>query len=297
MFTLCRESKNFSFTFYRRVKLSLQSRIAPSCMTKKMSSLQWDVKGVLLDITGVLYESGQKHAIPGSVEAICKLRKLNIPFRFVTNETQRTRESLIKKLQAFGFEIVEKEVFSPGVAVSRYVKENNLRPYLFIHPDIYPEFSDCDQTSPNSVVVGDAAQFFSYENMNKAFKVLISAEKPVLISMGKGRFYKENDELVMDLGGFTAALEYSTGVQAEVIGKPAPDFFLNALRDISIAPHQAVMIGDDMNSDVHAAQKCGMKGVMVKTGKFRTSDLTHPLVKPDLFVNNLAQFIDMLCNH
>ncbi|XP_035216912.1 phospholysine phosphohistidine inorganic pyrophosphate phosphatase-like isoform X3 [Stegodyphus dumicola] len=207
-------------------------------LRKMTSSVKWNMKGVLLDITGVLYESGQKIAIPGSVEAIQRLYSLKVPFRFVTNETQRTRASLVSKLRSFGFTLSESDVFSPGVAASHYVKQMQLRPFLLVHPNILPEFSDCNQSNPNCVVVGDAAEHFSFENMNKAFNILIKSKNPVLISMGKGRYYKENDELVMDLGGFTAALEYATGAEAKIIGKPSPEFFTDALKDMGVNPKE-----------------------------------------------------------
>ncbi|XP_035216910.1 phospholysine phosphohistidine inorganic pyrophosphate phosphatase-like isoform X2 [Stegodyphus dumicola] len=245
------------------------------------SSVKWNMKGVLLDITGVLYESGQKIAIPGSVEAIQRLYSLKVPFRFVTNETQRTRASLVSKLRSFGFTLSESDVFSPGVAASHYVKQMQLRPFLLVHPNILPEFSDCNQSNPNCVVVGDAAEHFSFENMNKAFNILIKSKNPVLISMGKGRYYKENDELVMDLGGFTAALEYATGAEAKIIGKPSPEFFTDALKDMGVNPKEAVMVGDDIMSDVRAAQECGLKGVLVKTGKFRRHSATQLLTQEE----------------
>ena len=71
------------------------------------------VKGVLLDITGVLLESaavGDGHAIPGSIEAIEKLNGNGIPVRFVTNETQKTRLSLWQKLHRLGFTMNESEM-------------------------------------------------------------------------------------------------------------------------------------------------------------------------------------------
>ncbi|GIX76817.1 phospholysine phosphohistidine inorganic pyrophosphate phosphatase [Caerostris extrusa] len=187
-------------------------------LNKMTSKVQWDVKGVLLDITGVLYESGQG-AIKGSVEAVEKLRQAKIPFRFVTNETQRTRPDLVTKLKSIGFSLSESEIFSPGIATSTYLKQMKLRPFLLVHPELLPEFSDCDQNSPNCVVIGDAAEDFSYENMNKAFQLLLKSENPVLISMGKGKYYKEKGEIVMDLGGFTAALEFSADCEAKIIGK------------------------------------------------------------------------------
>jgi hypothetical protein len=49
-----------------------------------------------------------------------------------------------------------------------------------------PDFDDVDKSNPNCVVIGDAQDDFSYANMNAAFQMLTSLDKPVLISMGQG---------------------------------------------------------------------------------------------------------------
>ena len=79
-----------------------------------------------------------------------------------------------------------------------------------------------------------------------------------------------------------------------MIGKPAKEFLLTALNYIGCATNEAIMIGDDIVSDVGGAQECGIPGVLVITGKYRPSDENHPKVTPDLIVNNLANFIDIL---
>ncbi|KAG8176964.1 hypothetical protein JTE90_010234 [Oedothorax gibbosus] len=273
-----------------------RSTLEKASLVSKMSS-NWrnGIKGVLLDITGVLYESGQG-AIPGSVDAVNRLRDNKIPFRFVTNETQRTCASLVTKLRDFGFTLSESDVISPGVAVAAYLKQKMLRPLLLVHPELLPEFSDCDQSSPNCVVIGDAADYFTYENMNQCFQLLLASENPVLISMGRGKYYKENGQIVMDLGGYTCALEFAAGVEATVIGKPSSDYFMNAVESLGLLPCETVMVGDDINSDVGAAKNCDLKGVLVRTGKFREVDLQNSSVKPDAVVDNLAHFVEILLN-
>ena len=67
------------------------------------------VKGVLLDITGVLQEDGK--AIPGSVEAVEKLKNAGIDVRFVTNETQLTRKKLVEKLHGMKFSMPEEAMY------------------------------------------------------------------------------------------------------------------------------------------------------------------------------------------
>lgn len=77
-------------------------------------------------------------------------------------------------------------MFAPPPACVAYLKEKNLRPFLLVHPSALPEYSDVDCSNPNSVVVGDACEVFTYENMNKAFRVLIHGDQSVLISLGQG---------------------------------------------------------------------------------------------------------------
>ena len=115
-----------------------------------------------------------------------------------------------------------------------------------------------------------------------------------LYSLGKGKYYQEDGELTLDVGAFTAALEYATEKDAIVVGKPAPEFFLTALSDMGCPPGEAVMVGDDIASDVGGAQKCGIQGVLVRTGKYRPSDEQHHSVTPDLIADNLSHFIDIL---
>ncbi|XP_077499177.1 phospholysine phosphohistidine inorganic pyrophosphate phosphatase-like isoform X2 [Amblyomma americanum] len=172
-----------------------------------MAWLRKPIRGILMDITGVLYESGERKAIEGSTEAVKMLRAANIPFRFITNETQKTREQLDSLLHRLGFDIYEKEIFMCVPAAKKFIHDLNYRPFLLVHPNVEAEFYECDQTQPNCVVMGDAANNFTYENLNQAFHVLIENNDSVLICLGKGKYYREHGELVMDVGPFAAALE------------------------------------------------------------------------------------------
>ncbi|XP_046372124.1 phospholysine phosphohistidine inorganic pyrophosphate phosphatase-like [Haliotis rufescens] len=257
------------------------------------------VDGVLLDITGVLYNSGHDggHAIPGSVDAVNRLRGAGLPVRFCTNETTSTKAALVKKLQGHGFTMTETDVFPPAPAVCSLLKQRHLRPYLLVHPNARPNFADIDTSNPNCVVMGDAADHFTYENMNKAFKLLMSLEEPVLISMGRGKYYREEDENVLDVGAYMKALEYACDIEAEIVGKPSPSFFNAALEDMGVTSDKVVMVGDDVVNDVGGSQACGMRGVLVRTGKYRPSDEHHPTVTPSGVVDNLAEAVDLILNH
>uniref|UniRef100_A0A8C3N9B7 Phospholysine phosphohistidine inorganic pyrophosphate phosphatase n=1 Tax=Geospiza parvula TaxID=87175 RepID=A0A8C3N9B7_GEOPR len=230
------------------------------------------VRGLLLDVSGVLYDSGAGGGVPiaGSVEAVRRIKASGLKLQLCTNETQATRESFVRKLRALGFDISVAQVTAPAPAACHLLRERGLRPHLLVHHDLVPEFAEIDKTNPNCVVLGDAAENFTYANLNEAFRLLIGMEKPVLISLGKGRYYKETDGLKLDVGAYMKALEYACDIQAEVVGKPAKRFFESALAELGVPAEQAIMIGDDIVSDVGGAQQCGMRALQVRTGKFRS---------------------------
>nr|CAD7576854.1 unnamed protein product [Timema californicum] len=246
-----------------------------------------------LDISGVLKDGGS--VIPGSLEAFHKLQNSGLPVKLVTNETQETKRSLALSLSSLGYDVNERDILPPCPAVVKLLKEQGLRPHLLVHPNVLGEFQELDQSNPNCVVIGDASDNFTYKNLNTAFKILINMPKPRLFTLGRGRYYREQSGLlVLDVGVFTAALEYAADVKAEVIGKPQPDFFHSAILEMGIKPEEVVMVGDDVVSDIGGAQSCGLKGVLVRTGKFRPSDECHPYVQPDAIVDDLAGAVQLI---
>ncbi|XP_059489012.1 phospholysine phosphohistidine inorganic pyrophosphate phosphatase-like [Neocloeon triangulifer] len=250
------------------------------------------VEGVLLDITGVLKEGNSP--IEGSVEAVQKLREKGLKIRFVTNETQETKRSLVSKLTNMGFSLSEDEVISPCPAMVHELQNKGLRPHLLVHPRVVEDFSTVSFEDPNCVVIGDSAEHFTYDNLNKAFRILMNLSEPILYSLGKGKYFKEDGELVLDVGSYAACLEFATGTKARIVGKPEPSFFRTALQMMQVDPEKAIMVGDDLISDVGGAQNCGIRGVLVRTGKFRPSDETHPEVKPFFIADNLSNAVSRI---
>lgn len=258
-----------------------------------------DIEGVLLDISGVLYNSDSSggKAIPGSVQSVKRLKESKFKVRFCTNESQHIRAHLVTRLQKLGFSIEVNEIFSPAPAACQLLQDRGLTPHFLVDDNILPEFAVFNQPTnkpKDCVVIGDAIDKFTYRSLNDAFRVLIKSPQPQLISLGIGKYYKEADDLLLDVGPFTKALEYAASCTAEIVGKPAPTFFQSALKDMGVHPSKAIMVGDDIVNDIGGAQKCGMRGIQVRTGKFRPSDENHPEVTANCYVDNLAEAVDHL---
>lgn len=257
---------------------------------------QAPIKGVLLDISGVLKDGSLP--IPGSVQALKSLQLAKIPFRLVTNETSRPIHKILSALNMLGYEVSEKDLTCPVPAVVKILKNENLRPFLMIHPEVIPDFGDIDTSNPNCVVMGDAAECFNYNFLNECFRTLMGMENPILFSLGQGKYFRDENGLALDLGPFCKAIEYATGIKATNVGKPSPQYFLDAVKELKLQPNEVVMIGDDIVSDVGGAQNCGLRGVLVRTGKYlRDRDEPHESVVPDGIVDNLQEAVSLILKH
>ena len=108
-----------------------------------------------------------------------------------------------------------------------------------------------------------------------------------LIALGMTPFWRAQDGLRLDVAPFVAALEHATGRKALVFGKPDQSFFHMAVARVGCPAHEVWMIGDGIETDIEGAQKAGLKGALVRTGKFRESDLRGAVV-PDLVMSSVA---------
>jgi HAD superfamily hydrolase (TIGR01458 family) len=109
-----------------------------------------------------------------------------------------------------------------------------------------------------------------------------------LVALQHNRYWRRSDGLALDVGAFSAALEYGASTEAFVVGKPSPAFFQAALADVGASPEKAVMVGDDIEADIAGALACGVEGVLVRTGKYRKELLESSGVQPTKVVDSIA---------
>ena len=147
------------------------------------------------------------------------------------------------------------------------------------------KYIEMKNKKPEYVVIGDRGHVWNYDDMNQAFNYL--KEGAELITLHKGRFFQTSDSLEIDIGAFVAGLEYSSGKQAISLGKPNSHFFQVALDDMSRKSEEVFMVGDDIVNDIWGAKNLGIIGVLVRTGKYRNSDLFHPDIKPDFIIDSI----------
>ncbi|HSA67285.1 MAG TPA: TIGR01458 family HAD-type hydrolase [Methyloceanibacter sp.] len=244
------------------------------------------IRAVLLDLAGVVYQGEQP--LPGAVDAVADLRRAGLRLRFLTNTTRMPRRALLSRLNGMGIAIADEELFTPAQAARAWLSARKLSPHLLIHPALAEDFVGLGGSEGEAVVVGDAAQGFTYDALNAAFRKLLSGAE--FLALARNRSFKDEDgELSLDTGAFVAALEYATKREAIMLGKPAPNFFKAALAGTETNAKEAVMVGDDAEADVAGALKAGIgSALLVRTGKYREGDERRADPPPSAVVEDLA---------
>jgi HAD superfamily hydrolase (TIGR01458 family) len=253
-------------------------------------------RAFLFDLDGTLYSGGS--AIPGAPEALRRLRTSGVPYRLVTNTTSRSRSSLVRRLSAYGFAVVPEDIFSAVLAGAELAGSRGFtRIAPFLPAAALEDLGQFELTGgtsgrpgsgvPDAILVGDLGEEWSYALMQEAFEYLLAGAG--FIALSRDRYWQRGDQLALDAGPFVTGLEYATGRAAEVAGKPSPAFYEGAVWSLGLRGAQGtVMVGDDLWSDVEGAQRAGLQGWLVRTGKFRESALEASGIRPDRILDSVA---------
>jgi len=258
-------------------------------------------KGLLIDLDGVLYQSG--HLIDGADHVVAWIVNQRISHRFLTNTTSRPRSEIVQKLRSMKIEVEETDILTPPIAATSWLKKHASGPVAFFVPDKTKlDFSDIEQLPPDAecgasaVVLGDIGDAWTFAELNRAFRLLMSDPKPILLALGMTRYWQTASGLQLDVAPFVKALEYAADCESVMLGKPSSEFFEQALQSLGCDARETMMIGDDVMGDVQGAQRVGIRGALVKTGKFRPKDLeVDP--SPDVVFDSISDLPEWWGQH
>lgn len=266
------------------------------------------LRAVLIDIDGVLTVSWQP--LPGAVEALREIREAGLGVALVTNTTSRTRASIARTLADAGFPVSAEDILTAPAVTAAYLAEHcpGARCVLLNSGDIGEDLDgvalvgdDEDRSEgagsdgrsvPDVVVVGGAGPEFGYAALNRAFGHLQRGAR--LVAMHRNLYWRTDDGLQLDTGAFLVGLEKAARVEAEITGKPSAAFFEAALAHVGVGAGEAVMVGDDVESDVLAAQHAGVRGVLVRTGKYLPETHRAASGTPDHVIDSFADLPALL---
>ena len=241
------------------------------------------VRGLLLDLDGVLVLRGA--LLPGATEALAALDARGVPYVIGTNMSLASRETLARQLARGGLPVPAGRIVSAASSAAALARRRfGAEPlYVMGSPDAMTEFaglrllSHDEAADPEAkaaaVIVGDAGDEFTPRNIQSAFRLLRGGA--AFVAMHKNRWWITPSGVLLDSGSYVAALEFATERRALVTGKPSRAFFGESVRMLGVARGQVAMVGDDLWNDIRGAQKAGLRGVFVRSGKHGDAELAR----------------------
>src|SRR5947209_18815747 len=246
--------------------------------------------GYLIDMDGVLYRGPE--LITGADSFIGQLRAREIPFRLLTNNSQRTRRDVVAKLARLGIAVDEEHIFSSAMATARFLAEQKPNGTAFVigeggllnalHQNGYAVVDH----EPDYVVVGEG-RTFNLELVEAAVRMILRGAK--LIATNLDPNCPTQDGLRPGCGALVALLETATGTRAFSVGKPSPVMMRAARKELGLTTDETTMIGDTRETDILGAVQLGFHTVLVLSGGTRADDLPRYAYRPEAVVDSLAE--------
>ena len=244
--------------------------------------------GYLIDMDGVIYRGSQ--LIPGADRFINELRTSGTPFRFLTNNSQRTRRDVTTKLQRLGISVEEEHVFTCAMATARYLAQRKPNGTAFVIGEgglltaLHRNGYSIVDKEPDYVVVGEG-RTLSFEMAEAALQMILAGAKLVATNLDPNCPTQYGTR--PGCGAIVAMLEAAAGVKAFSVGKPSPIMLRAARKELGLTTDQTIVIGDTMETDILGAVQSGAKSVLVLSGGTRREDLSLFAYTPDKVVESI----------
>lgn len=245
--------------------------------------------GYLIDMDGVIYRGGD--LIPGADAFIQELQSQGIPFLFLTNNSQRTRRDVAKKLERLGIKVGESHVYTCAMATARFLasQKPNGTAYVIGEGGLLTAlhtngFSIVDK-DPDYVVVGEGRNL-NFEMAEQALRMILGGAKLVATNMDPNCPTQHGPR--PGCGAVVAMLESASGVKAFSVGKPSPIMLRAARKDLGLTTDETIVIGDTMETDILGGTQLEYRTVLVLSGSTRQQDLRNYAYQPDLVVPSLG---------
>ena len=246
--------------------------------------------GLLIDMDGVIY--GGDHLIPGSDKFITELVRKDIPFMFMTNNSQRTPLEVVRKVKRLGITITADHVYTSAMATAEFLsrQEPNGTVYVLGEGGLLSSLSESGlimvETEPDYVVLGEGRNF-TLEMVQRAVDMILDGAK--FITTNRDPSPKRKGWNNLGIAATTAMIEEATGIKAFDIGKPGPVMMRSARKALGLETAETTVIGDTLSTDIQGGVQMGYKTILVLSGVAQKEDLKRYPFKPDLIVDSLSQ--------
>jgi NagD protein len=247
-------------------------------------------QGLLLDMDGVIY-SGED-LIYGADKFIKNLIAQDIPFAFMTNNSQRTSLEVVRKLKGLGIVVEDRHIYTSAMATGKFLGDQSPGGTAYVLGEgglissLHENGIILVNTDPEFVVLGEGRNF-TLEMVQRAVDMILAGAK--FITTNRDPSPKKPGWNNLGIAATTAMIEEATGRKAFVTGKPSPVMMRSARKFLGLETAETTVVGDTMETDIQGGVQMGYKTILVLSGITSKDQLSHYAFKPDLVISSVDE--------
>jgi HAD superfamily hydrolase (TIGR01450 family) len=232
------------------------------------------------------------------------LMKKGYELAVLTNVGRLSSRQVNNALSQAGFNISPERVFTASAAAAAYIQNRSPGARCFVigeggaQEDFVTRGLDVSNNPPIDFVAVGADRGMTFEELNFAVKMVKAGASLICISGSRDYpgVYLGNEDTFIGERSIVVAIEHATGVEAIVIGKPLPEILIETVKALGHEVSDAVMIGDNPQSDIAGGNAAGMTTVLITRNpddivSFEAGELD---TTPDLTVDALDELISKI---
>ena len=261
-------------------------------MGKKKIEAALVKKAYLIDMDGVLVHG--ERALPGAAEFIQRLHQGGHKFLILTNNSRYTPLDLQHRLKKAGFEVGLDHLYTSAMATAAFVKSQKPfgSAYILGGTGLYQALNDVDfaltDYNPDYVILGETDSY-PYDKIIRACQLIEAGA--LFIATNPDTSGPTEIGIVPACGAVAALIEKATAFKPYFVGKPNPLIMRLALRFLGEHSENAVMVGDNMNTDIRVGLESGLQTVLVLSGVTTQEAILKFPYRPNLVLPSVAELI------
>ena len=252
-----------------------------------------NLKALILDMDGVLWRGSEP--IGDLPSLFARIKDLGYKVLFATNNSTGTIQFLQKKLTEFGISHTTDQIINSSMAVAHYLKKKFPKGgpvYILGESGLTTPLGEENFFHQNQdvlAVIAGLDRELTYKKLLEATTLIRAGA--LFIGTNPDRTYPSPMGIIPGAGSIIAALEASSGVQPEIIGKPFPPLFQTALERLGTLPEETLVVGDRLDTDILGGVRAGCPTALVLSGVTSRAELAHWQPLPDIVAESLTELL------
>ncbi len=244
----------------------------------------------LIDMDGVLI-SGKK-MIPGADVFIETLKRKELKFLVLTNNSIYTQVDLAHRLRTIGVEIQADQIFTSALATAYFMKSQKEKGSAFVIGEsglnvaVHNIGYIMTDQKPDFVVLGETFDY-NFRQVTKAVRLIIEGAK--FLATNPDPVGPSDRGVAPACGAMAALIEKASGYSPFYCGKPSPFMMRSALNYLGVHSESTTMIGDRMDTDIVAGIQSGMDTILVLSGVTTSKQVEDFPYRPGKIVKSVAE--------